>query len=124
MAHFAELDENNIVKRVIVINNSVLLDENFQEDEELGIKFLHNLYGENTKWKQTSYNANFRRMYAYAGCLYYNDFDVFIEVRPYNSWTFDEETLEWVPPTPKPEPTKNIDYVWNEENLVWDQIAT
>jgi hypothetical protein len=124
MAHFAELDENNIVKRVIVIDNSVLLNDNSEEEEQLGIKFLHNLYGENTRWKQTSYNDNFRGKYAYIGCLYYADFDVFTEVRPYNSWTFDEESLTWIPPIPKPDPTENVDYVWNEENLTWDEIPS
>lgn len=71
MAHFAELDDNNIVIRVIVVDNNKLLDENRQENEETGIYFLKSLFGENTKWKQCSYNGNFRENYP--GPNYYYD---------------------------------------------------
>jgi len=60
MAHFAELDENNIVLQVTVVNNSDILDENGNESEEIGIQFNKNLLGQDTKWVQTSYNSNFR----------------------------------------------------------------
>jgi hypothetical protein len=68
MAHFAEIDENNIVKRVLVLNNEVLLDENNQEQESLGIALLHNTFG--GEWVQTSYNGNFRGYYAAPGMLW------------------------------------------------------
>ena len=54
MAHFAELDDSNVVLRVIVLNNNVILDENGNELEELGIAFCKSLYGNDTNWKQTS----------------------------------------------------------------------
>ena len=56
MAHFAELDEDNKVLQIIVISNDVTYNENGVEEEELGIAFCKSLYGENTKWVQTSYN--------------------------------------------------------------------
>jgi len=68
MAHFAQLDENNIVTQVIVVNNSELLDENGNESEDKGVAFCQLLFGGN--WKQTSYNANFRKNYAGIGFTY------------------------------------------------------
>jgi hypothetical protein len=66
MAHFARL-ENNIVREVIVVNNEVLHDENGTEQESIGIAFCKSLYGEDTEWAQTSYNATFRGKYAASG---------------------------------------------------------
>lgn len=63
MAHFARI-ENNVVQQVIVINNEVITDENGNEQESLGIAFCKSLFGENTQWVQTSYNGNFRGVYA------------------------------------------------------------
>ena len=70
MAHFAELNNENIVLQVIVISNDVTHDEDGVEQEELGIAFCKSLYGEDTKWVQTSYNANFRDVYAMPRDLY------------------------------------------------------
>jgi hypothetical protein len=75
MAHFAELDENNIVKRVIVVHNNELLD-NGVESEAKGIQFCQSLYGGN--WVQTSYNSNFRNKYAGIGYRYDSITDEFI----------------------------------------------
>lgn len=66
MAHFARV-EDNIVREVIVVNNDVLKDENGVEQEAIGIAFCKSLYGENTDWVQTSYNATFRGKYAGSG---------------------------------------------------------
>lgn len=70
MAHFARIDADNIVREVIVINNEVITDENGIEQEQLGIDFCKSLYGEDTEWKQTSYNGNFRGRYAGSGMIY------------------------------------------------------
>ena len=70
MAHFARLDENNVVTEVIVVHNNELLDENGQESEAQGIAFCQSLYGADTRWVQTSYNANFRGCYAGIGYRY------------------------------------------------------
>lgn len=78
MAHFAQLDENNIVTQVVVINNSDCLDSNNNENESIGIAYLQNLYGANTNWKQTSYNSNIRNIYAAIGDTYDEVNDIFV----------------------------------------------
>jgi hypothetical protein len=70
MAHFAELDNNNLVTRVIVIDNKDTVDSNGIESEETGVAFCKSLYGENTKWVQTSYNSSFRGGFAGIGSTY------------------------------------------------------
>lgn len=84
MAHFAELDENNIVMRVIVISNSDLMDENGEETEQRGIDFCKSLFGQDTKWVQTSYNNNIRKYFAGIGYTYNQELDEFVppEVEP------------------------------------------
>ena len=84
MAHFAELDENNIVKRVIVVANEDILDENGQESEQKGIDLCHNMLGGN--WKQTSYNHNFRGRYAGVGWLYDEENDMFVDILSYRHY--------------------------------------
>lgn len=76
MAHFAELDENNIVTRVIVVHNNELLNENGMESEQKGIDFCVAHYG--GTWIQTSYNGNFRGVYAGIGFTYNEALDEFI----------------------------------------------
>jgi len=76
MAHFAKL-ENNAVTQVIVVNNEVITDENGIEQEQLGIDFCKSLFGEDTEWKQTSYNGNFRGLYAGVGMIYDPVQDIF-----------------------------------------------
>lgn len=76
MAHFAQLDENNVVMQVIVVNNAELLDESEQESEAKGIAFCQSLFG--GTWKQTSYNANFRGKYAGVGDKYDPVVDEFV----------------------------------------------
>jgi len=79
MAHFAELDTNNVVLRVLVVGNDKITDDNGQEQEALGVTFLQNLFGADTRWMQTSYNANFRGLYAGMGFTYDPVADVFVE---------------------------------------------
>jgi hypothetical protein len=87
MAHFAELDENNVVKQVIVVDNSELLDENGNELEAKGIAFCQSLFG--GTWVQTSYNANFRGNYAGVGMIYNQEKDYFISATaPSDDWYF------------------------------------
>jgi hypothetical protein len=74
MAHFARL-ENNIVREVIVVNNEVLKDENGIEQESIGSQFCADTFG--GEWKQTSYNANFRGVYAASGMTYDPVLDIF-----------------------------------------------
>lgn len=122
MAHFAKLNEFNIVTQVIVVSNELLIDSNGNELEDLGIKYCKSLFGENTNWKQTSYNCNFRHRYAGIGNIYDENFDAFIEQKPelFPNYIFNSETLEWEPPIPKPllseeEIEQGYDYVWDQD---------
>ena len=118
MAHFAQLDENNIVIHVSVIDNENLLDENRKENEEIGIKYLKSIHEEDSRWKQTSYNGSFRKMYAGIGYSYNKDYDVFLPPQPFPSWHLNTELLEWEAPIPRPN-SENIMCFWDEENQVW-----
>jgi hypothetical protein len=69
MAHFAQLDENNVVTQVIVVHNNELLD-NGVEYEELGVAFCKSLFGADTRWVQTSYSGSIRKHYAGVGYTY------------------------------------------------------
>jgi hypothetical protein len=114
MAHFAELDDDNIVKRVIVVNNNELI-ENGVEDENKGILFCQMLLG--GKWKQTSYNSSFRKNFAGAGYSYDNTRDAFISPKLFNSWLLDEATCQWKAPVEYPSDDKF--YSWDENSLSW-----
>jgi hypothetical protein len=123
MAHFAQLDENNVVLNVVVVANSDTADENGIENEEIGIQFLKSVLGENTIWKQTSYNNNIRKRYAGIGYIYNETLDAFIPPKPFDSWVLNEETCLWDAPTPRPELTEeqinsNLCYIWNEDLYV------
>jgi len=118
MAHFAKLDENNIVIQVVVVDNQVLL-ENSNESEQKGIDFLNTLFG-NATWVQTSYNGNIRKQFAGIGYTYNEANDVFIIPQPFDSWSLDEN-FDWQPPTPYP--TDGQPYQWNEVTQTWDLIA-
>jgi hypothetical protein len=109
MAHWAELDENNIVLRVVVgDNNDPNEDEGYQW-------IIDNLGG---TWIKTSFNGNIRKRYAGIGYSYNPSLDAFILPKPFNSWILNEETCSWVPPVQKPEGN----YVWNEDILNWEEI--
>lgn len=78
MAHFAELDADDIVLRVIAVSNDELLDQFNREREVVGIAFCQSLFGAETKWAQTSYNANFRGKFAGIGDKYDRALDAFV----------------------------------------------
>ena len=119
MAHFAKV-QNNIVTKVIVA------------EPEFFDTFVDDSPGQ---WLQTSYNTRggihyapnsndpdggiaLRKNYAGIGYTYDSDRDAFIEPQPFASWTLNEETCQWEPPTPQPDDGQK--YVWNEETQVWD----
>lgn len=122
MAHFAEIDNNNIVLRVIVVHNTELLDENGNENESKGIQFCKDHYGQDTGWVQTSYNNNFRKNYAGAGYLYDEVRNAFIGPKPFNSWILNEETCRWDAPVPIPDDVNT--YFWDEETISWVRWPT
>lgn len=104
MAHFAQLDENNVVTQVIVVANAELMD-NGVESEAKGAAFCQSLFGGN--WKQTSYNGNIRKNYAGIGFTYDSDRDAFIPPKTdcHLEETFDEATCRWVCTNPEHEVT-------------------
>lgn len=118
MAHFAQLDENNVVTQVIVVhNNDCQIDG--VESEDAGILFCKQLFGADTCWKQTSYNGNFRKNYAGIGYSYLPaPIDGFAPPRPYESWNLDPDTCQWVAPVPMP--TDGKTYSWNETTQTWE----
>ena len=120
MAHFAELDNNNIVLRVIVVSNNDCLD-NGVESEAKGIAFCKALLGQERKWKQTSYNNNFRKQYAGIGYFFDEINDVFIAPQPYPSWS-KNANFDWQAPTPMPELSENEACCWNEAKIKWDVV--
>lgn len=122
MAHFAQLDENNVVINMIVVHNNELLDENGQESEEKGVQFCKNHYGQETIWIQCSYNNRIRKRFPSIGHFYSADLDAFIYPQPYPSWIFNEETCGWDAPVPNPK--DGNPYLWDEETLSWQEITS
>jgi hypothetical protein len=103
MAHFAKLDENNVVTEVIVVNNDVIENLPFPDSEPLGVAFCQSLYGIDTVWKQTSYNSSFRLTYAGIGSTYDVVKDIFIPKKPWDGCVWNTTTLKWsCPPLPLP----------------------
>ena len=120
--HFAEIDENNIVKRVIVA------EQDFIDSGAVG---------DSSNWIQTSYNTKggvhyapnsneldggiaLRKNYAGVGFTYDSDRDAFYSAQPYPSWTLNEDTCQWDSPVPYPNDDKM--YIWNEEEQSWELI--
>ena len=120
MAHFAKLNQSNIVEQVIVVHNNELLDENGNESEQKGIDFCQSLFGADTRWVQTSYNNKMRKQFAGIGSYFDADNDVFIWPQPYPSWSLDI-FFNWRPPTPMP--TDGQIYNWVEDDLNWQAIS-
>lgn len=122
MAHFAELDDNNLVLRVIVVSD---------EDAVDGENFCHHLLG--GRWKQTSYNTRggqhllggtpFRKNYAGIGSIYDETRDAFLLPQPFPSWTLNETTCLWEPPIPYPINQSGLLYRWNETTRSWLRVT-
>jgi len=113
MAHYAFLDENNIVTEVITGRD---------EDEIVnGISDWEQYYGHlrGQKCLRTSYNNNIRKNYAGIGFSYDEQLDAFIPPKPYESWVLDSDTCKWIAPKPMP---ANGNYYWDEASVNWVQI--
>jgi hypothetical protein len=133
MAHFAKLDENNVVLGVVVVGDDDCKSDGV-EDEATGISFLTNLTGY-TNWKQTSYNTHegkyynsdgtlasdqskaFRGNYAGIGSIWDASNNIFIHAKPFSSWTLNTTTAMWEPPVAHPE--DELLYTWDEDNTQW-----
>lgn len=121
MAHFAKLDENNVVLDVNVVHNNELLDENGQESEAKGIQFLTAWSGGYSNWKQTSYNGSIRKNYAGIGFTFDAQRDAFIPPQPYASWILNETTCQWDAPVPYP--NNGSRYTWDEAQQNWIEVT-
>lgn len=121
MAHFAELDINNVVVRVIVVNNDVIQNLPFPESEAVGVQFCKATFPESGEWKQTSVNNNFRKNFACIGYTYDPVKDAFCQQKPafYTSWVFNGNTCRWEPPVPRPMSVPNR---WSERDLAWIDV--
>jgi hypothetical protein len=115
MAHFAEIDQNGIVLRVVVVSNQDTSDASGVEKEYIGAAFCERLLG--GTWKQTSYNGNMRKNYAGIGYTYDPQRDAFIPPKPYTSWILNEQTCLWDPPVAMPDDGKL--YSWDEATTSW-----
>lgn len=115
MAHFAELDANNVVLRVIVVNNKDTADANGVEKEYIGAAFCERLFG--GTWKQTSYNGNIRKNYAGIGYTYDPALDAFIAPQPNPKCVFDSDTCRWICP-----PSDGM-YEWNAQTKSFDLVV-
>lgn len=134
MAHFAQINGENLVIMVTKVSNAVLMDDSGQEDEQRGIDYLQSLFpNDNGTWIQTSYNTYrgvhlkggvpLRKNYAGIGHKYDPDLNGFCPPSPYTSWTLNPESCQWEAPTPRPPNQENgLPHVWNEENLQWVKL--
>lgn len=123
MAHFAELDENNIVQRVVVVADFDTADEDGVEDEAIGIAFLDTLLPGSGTWIQTSYNDRIRGHFAGMGWTYWPEKDIFyLEPAPYPSWVVNESSGEWEPPA-SAGPCPSGHY-WDEDTVSWAPIES
>jgi len=124
MAHFCQLDENNVVTQVIVVDNKDCADATGVEKESIGIAFCERLLG--GTWKQTSYNGSIRKNYAGLGYTYNSDIDAFVPPKLFASWLLNEETAQWEAPVAMPEdagtgePPKR--YSWDEATISWVEV--
>lgn len=118
MAHFAELDENNVVLRVIVVHNNETHGADGVEQEALGQAFCTNLLGGN--WKQTSYNHSFRKNFAQHGSKYDAALDAFVPAQPFPSWVLTE-ACQWESPVARPAGPRP--YQWDEATLTWQAVV-
>jgi hypothetical protein len=125
MAHFAQLDTNNVVTQVIVVSNADTSTAQGDEKESIGIAFCERLLG--GTWVKTSYNGNIRKNYAGIGYTYDKDRDAFIAPKPYASWVLDETTCRWNAPVAYPTdvgtPETPKFYTWDENTVNWVEVT-
>ena len=120
MAHFAELNDNKVVTRVVVIGNDIPANGGTLEDNDMhidGEKFCIKLF-KGGIWKQTSYNNNFRKQYAGTGFTFDSAKNKFISPQPHASWALDVND-DWQAPVTYPTDTTEKTISWDEENLRW-----
>ena len=126
MAHYALLDENNVVVQVITGVDENIIQTDLDGTEVGGSSEAWETFYATRPWlnaagcKRTSYNNNIRKNYAGIGYAYDSERDAFIPPKPYNSWILNEDTCRWDAPTPYP--TEEGRWMWVEEDLNWQKI--
>tara|TARA_R110000803_G_scaffold210516_1_gene282516 strand:+ start:880 stop:1266 length:387 start_codon:yes stop_codon:yes gene_type:complete len=120
MAHFAQLDDSNVVLTVNVIADEDCLDGD-TESEAVGIAFCKSLWGADTIWKQTSYNNNTRKQYAEIGGTYDASADEFVALKPFASWTLDGSN-DWTAPLVMPVVSGKV-FAWDESAYQTDNTT-
>lgn len=119
MAHFAQINSDNVVTQVIVVSNADCGGGEYPASDSIGAAFCTNLLG--GTWKQTSYNNNFRKRYAGIGYTFNEELDAFIAPKPYPSWTLNTDTADWEAPVARP---AEGFWTWNESTQQWDEVTT
>jgi hypothetical protein len=117
MAHFAQVSSNGEVVRVLVVADAVLAGPDSTNQEQQGIDFLRQLYGPETSWVQTSYSGRVRGNFARPGYIWDAGRDAFIPPAPFPSWTLNQVSWQWEPPTPRPEGNPFVN--WDESSQSW-----
>jgi len=120
MAHFAQLNDSNIVQTIVVIADEDCLDDSNNESEAVGIAFCKSLWGDDTIWKQTSYNSSMRYNFAAIGNTYDATADAFHGGAPFPSWSLSTETYKWEAPSTMPDDGNS--YSWDEDTVQWIRI--
>jgi hypothetical protein len=129
MAHYALLDENNIVVQVITGVDEDVIQTDLDGTQVGGSSEAWENYYASLPWfqgltcKRTSYNNNIRKNFAGIGFKYDEDFDAFIPPKKYPSWKLNYETFQWESPIPAPTYEKGYAWIWSEDNLEWVKIA-
>lgn len=126
MAHFASLDENNVILQVVVVGNDDINNLPFPQSEPVGIEFLEKIIP-GQRWAQTSYNGNFRCRFAGIGYTFHpqstaTPYGGFAEPKVYSDWVWDDSVCNWVPPVPYP--ADGEVYYWDEQIHNWVLIPT
>jgi hypothetical protein len=124
MAHYAFLDENNIVTEVITGVDEHIIQTNLDGSQVGGSSEAWETWYGNFRGqvcKRTSYNGNYRKNYAVTGFTYDEERDAFISPKPFSKWVLDEDTCQWKAPIPYPK--YGTYYVWNENKGEWEELV-
>lgn len=128
MAYFAQIDNSNVVISVEEISGDIIIDENGIENENLGVTYLKNIFGENTIWKMIGSIGGFRKNFPSIGFSYDQELDAFISPKPFNSWILNRNTAMWEAPIQQPdlkeyEIINRLHYIWDEEKYKVDNSS-
>lgn len=110
MAHFAQIDENNIVINVLSVPD---------EEQNRGQEYLNENLGLGGRWIQTSYNNRVRKNFAGIGYTYNEELDIFLPTSPFPSWKINPSLGAWEAPIERPEEINGSALIWDEENQLW-----